>query len=372
MVAVRNAGISGDSGFSRGWGAGNCVYQAGDYRLGIHALCVPRLALCRICPVDGFRRACLASTIVYRNYGAFLERISQIRISGFVGTSVLVCSLWCWSLHMLYTYLMEGFRMPRRWRNILAGAVAYEEPSCQVDAFSIMKGRLMSIRLLVVVGLGLMICSYSSADVNDYICGGLQNGYGPYDYRSDKDKLSIVEQFHLTSNVISLTSPQSAGSVGGDLDYVLRAFPNHHVALNAMFRLGDKEKLPKPRGAKYSIECYFQRALRFRNDDAIVKTVYAAYLAKHGKSKEALTQLIEAAQLGEDNANVIYNTGLIYFDLKDYEKSLSYAHQAYRLGFPLPGLRDKLKRLGKWREPAVQIEPVPSGGAPEEFSSERQ
>lgn len=262
--------------------------------------------------------------------------------------------------------------MPRRWRSILAGAVAYDGSSWQVDAFSKMKGRLMAIRLLVVVGLGLMICSSSGAEVNDYICGGLQNGYGPYDYRSDKDKLSIVEQFHLTSNVITLTSAQSAGSVGGDLDYVLRAFPNHHVALNAMFRLGEKEKRPKPSGAKYSVECYFQRALRFRNDDAIVKTVYAAYLVKHGKSTEALNQLIEAAQLGEDNANVIYNTGLVYFDLKDYEKSLSYAHHAYRLGFPLPGLRDKLKRLGKWRESAVQIEPAPSGEAPEVSSSERQ
>ena len=230
----------------------------------------------------------------------------------------------------------------------------------------------MAIRPLIVLGLGLMICSYSGAEVNDYVCGGLQNGYGPYDYRSDKDKLSIVEQFHLTSNVISLTSAQSAGSVGGDFDYVLRAFPNHHVALNAMFRLGDKEKLPKPRGAKYSVECYFQRALRFQNDDAIVKTIYAAYLAKHGKSTEALNQLIEAAQLGEENANVIYNTGLIYFDLKDYEKSLSYAHQAYRLGFPLPGLRDKLKRAGKWREPAVQIESGSSEGAPGASSSGRQ
>lgn len=235
-----------------------------------------------------------------------------------------------------------------------------------------MKGRLMAVRLLVVVGLALIICSHSGAEVNDYICGNLQNAYGPYDYRSDKDKLGIVEQFHLTSNVITLTSAQSAGFVGGDLDYTLRAFPNHHVALNAMARLGDKEKSPRPKGANFSVECYFQRALRFRNDDAIVKTIYASYLAKHGKRSEALNQLIEAAQLSEENANVIYNTGLIYFDLKEYERSLSYAHQAYRLGFPLPGLRDKLKKAGKWREPAAQSEPSSTRAAPEGSSSGRQ
>ena len=105
------ASISGDSGVSRCWGTGNCEYQAGDYRLGIHALCVPRLALCRVCTVEGFRRACLASTIFYRDYGTFLERISQIRISGLVGSSVPVCSFWCWSLRMLYTCFMEGFWM---------------------------------------------------------------------------------------------------------------------------------------------------------------------------------------------------------------------------------------------------------------------
>lgn len=229
----------------------------------------------------------------------------------------------------------------------------------------------MKIFHLFVFGIGFMVFSQCEAEVNDYICGDLRNAYGPYDYRSDKDKLGIVEQFHLTSNVINLASPQSAGFVGGDLDYTLRAFPNHHVALNAMVRLGDKEKLSRPKGAKFSVECYFNRALRFRHDDPVVKTIYASYLAKHGKSTQALNQLIEAAQLGEDNANVIYNTGLIYFDLKDYEKSLSYAHQAYHLGFPLPGLRDKLKRAGKWREPAVQIQPGSSEGAPEVSSSGR-
>jgi hypothetical protein len=58
--------------------------------------------------------------------------------------------------------------------------------------------------------------------------------------------------------------------------------------------------------------------------------------------------------LGEDNPNTNYNIGLIYFDLKDYEKSLSFAQRAYGSGLPLPGLRDKLKRVGKWEEPILQ------------------
>ena len=54
---------------------------------------------------------------------------------------------------------------------------------------------------------------------------------------------------------------------GGDLDYTLRAFPNHHVALMAMAKLGEKQKTARPAGAKYGVECYFQRAVSFRGDD---------------------------------------------------------------------------------------------------------
>ena len=221
--------------------------------------------------------------------------------------------------------------------------------------------------------LGAMACvvlvnGIAGAETNDFACGSLQNGYGPYDYRSDKDKLSIVEQFHLTPNVVSLTSWQSAGSIGADLDYTLRAFPNHHVALMTMARLSEREKLARPKGAKYSVGCYFNRALRFRDDDAMVRMIYAAYLSKNGDRKEALVQLEAAGRLETDNANILYNTGLVYFDLKDYDKALDYAHRAYALGFPLPGLREKLKRSGKWTEPSSPPSQPPSAiGDPKEL-----
>lgn len=208
----------------------------------------------------------------------------------------------------------------------------------------------LTVRILCVYFFGILFSTQSLAEVDDFVCGSLQNAYGPFDYRSDKDKLAIVESYHLTPNVVNLVSTQSAGTIGGDLDYTLRAFPNHHRALMAMMKLGEKENVAKPRGAKYGVECYFQRALRFRDDDATVRMIYASYLSKKGKRVEALGQLDAAERLESENANIIYNTGLIYFDLKEYDKSLLYAHRAYGLGFPLPGLRDKLRRAGKWKE----------------------
>jgi tetratricopeptide (TPR) repeat protein len=56
----------------------------------------------------------------------------------------------------------------------------------------------------------------------------------------------------------------------------------------------------------------------------------------------------EANGLLGDDLNVHYNLGLAYFELKDYDQALEHAKRAYALGHPLPGLRDKLKRAGKW------------------------
>lgn len=213
----------------------------------------------------------------------------------------------------------------------------------------------MKQRAIVVCVYFFLFYGQALAEVGDFACGSLQNSYGPYDYRSDKDKLPIVEGAHFTPAVANLVKG-ATGTLGADIDYTLRAFPNHHYALLAMIRLGNKEHQSKPGGAKYSVECYLYRANRFRGDDSTVKMIYATYLAKNNRSAEALKQLNEAVELGEDSANLNYNIGLVYLDLKQYDNALNYAHRAYQMGFPLPGLRDRLRRAGKWTEPAPVVE----------------
>lgn len=217
-----------------------------------------------------------------------------------------------------------------------------------------MNAKSAAVCRIVLFGLGILISSHSVAEVVDYACGSLALGEdGPYDYRIGHYRMKQVEGNHLSPDVVNLVKGQTS-TIGGDLDFVLRYFPNHHVALLSMLRLGEKEKRSKPIGAKYSIECYFKRALIFRGDDGVVRTIYASYLYKAGNKTEALNQLNQAIQLGEDSPNANYNIGLIYFDLKDYDKALSFAHRAYGSGFPLPGLRDKLKKAGKWQEPVAR------------------
>lgn len=181
-------------------------------------------------------------------------------------------------------------------------------------------------------------------------CGSLWNAYGPFDYWVHKDKLGIVEVNHFTTSVEQLRQGES-GYLGADLDYVLRAFPNHPRALMSMIRLGQKERTEKPRGAHYSITCYFDRAIRFRPNDPMARMLYATYLFRGKKREEALGHLKIAEENSNDNANLHYNLGLIYFDLGQYDQALRHAQFAYRLGFTLPGLKAKLQKAGKWQEP---------------------
>lgn len=189
-----------------------------------------------------------------------------------------------------------------------------------------------------------------AAQLSSSVCGTLKNGYGPYDYRVDRRQLPIVEEYHFTPEVEALVRGPS-GSVGGDLGYTLRAFPNHPRALMAMMRLGEKLKTPQPPGAQYTVECYFERAARFRPDDAIVKMIYATFLQKNSRDRDAIAQLEVAATLAGDNAFTHYNIGLIYFDGKKYDEALVEAQRAYGLGVPMPELREQLKAVGKWIEP---------------------
>jgi tetratricopeptide (TPR) repeat protein len=181
-------------------------------------------------------------------------------------------------------------------------------------------------------------------------CGELDppGQYGPFDYRgAGKHELYMVESEHFSQNIRNLEYGNSA-FLGGELSYTLEVFPNHIPALQALVKLSLREKATKPQGANYTVECYFDRAIRWRSDDGIVRMLYANYLTKFKRSDDALEQYQVALRLQPNNANLNYNIGLLYLKRKNYEQSVAYAKKAYRLGFPLPGLRNKLKRAGKW------------------------
>lgn len=186
-------------------------------------------------------------------------------------------------------------------------------------------------------------------DING--CGSLENAYGPYDYNDaehKRDNLPVVEAFHFTPSVENLTAGRS-DTVIGDLDYTLRAFPNHHRALYAMARY--QLEHPVMLGSRYrTIDCYFDRAMRWRPQDGNVRMIYGIYLRKKGDMDGALRRYKQALVLEPDSAEVHYNLGLLYLDIDQIELARQHAEKAYALGYPLQGLRNQLFRRGAWRD----------------------
>ena len=181
----------------------------------------------------------------------------------------------------------------------------------------------------------------------------MEVGYGPFDYANalHREKyLPIVESAHFTSNVRNLIKG-ATGTVGGDISYTLRVFPNHYPALIAFAKLNLREKsvVERPDDEIYTVECFFDRAIRFKPGDAMVRMIYGNYLRLvGGRQDDAIEQYQVVVRLQPKNATTNYNLGLMYLKEKDYEQAIVYAKKAYGLDFPLPGLRNKLMKIGKW------------------------
>ena len=191
--------------------------------------------------------------------------------------------------------------------------------------------------------------------VVDEDCGTLarEGGYGPWDYTNpdfrQPAEVKIVESYHFTPKVESLTGGESA-LLGGDIGYTLNVWPNHHRALMSMANLAIREKTSKPAGARYTIECYFERAKRMNPNDGMVDLVHAIYESRLDRWQDALKDAKKAEEQLPESRDVHYNLGLIYFNLKDYPNAREHAKKAYALGHQLPGLRQKLQSAKQWDE----------------------
>lgn len=213
------------------------------------------------------------------------------------------------------------------------------------------RGLRWGLAMGLSIALGVPVLGHAQATIG--LCGNPHdNGaaFGPFDYRTATEfQKSIVEGAHFTPSVEMLRKGNTS-TIGGDLAYTLNVFPNHPRALYAMTRLAARQKTNQPTGARFLIECYYDRAIRFAPDDAAVRVLYAHFLIERNRAPEARQHLASAEQ-GADNPQVAYNLGLAYFDLREFDRSLEFAHIAYKAGIAVPGLRAKLTRAGKWKDP---------------------
>ena len=96
---------------------------------------------------------------------------------------------------------------------------------------------------------------------------------------------------------------------------------------------------------------WFRRAQDFAPHDGTLPHLYGIYLYNVGRYDEARDQYVKALAFDENSPDVNYNAGLLYVALEDYDKALDHATRAYDMGYPLPGLRNKLITAGVWQDP---------------------
>lgn len=202
-------------------------------------------------------------------------------------------------------------------------------------------------------------------------CYGRHQGTGPFDYAdprfAQKGQFSnvighkgisvrtLVEGAHFKPYTERLERGVKSIDPMPDIDYTIRAFPNHHRALWAMVRyyLRQLEHTRDPvtlagirRGDSFPPpECYFYRAEEFNPQDPGVPTVFGIYLHKLEKFDAALKQYKRAEALGGSRADLYYNMGLLYADMNDLENAQKYADIAREKGHPLTGLQRRIDRM---------------------------
>lgn len=193
-------------------------------------------------------------------------------------------------------------------------------------------------------------------DLKGQACQGSAQGYGPYDYLqrgSLKDEITLVESAHFTPDVENLIKGNASGAnPEGDIDYTLRAWPNHHRALLSIikFQMNIKNGISPYKSIKTPPECYLQRAIHFSPRDAFSYSLYGYYLGKMNKKEEAKKYYKKALEIAPDNAKIAYSYSLLLTDLKEYDEALKYARIAYQSKNTPDGLRKILQKNGAWQE----------------------
>lgn len=187
-------------------------------------------------------------------------------------------------------------------------------------------------------------------DLSGKPCVGSSGVYGPFDYTAKHKhtkELFLVESAHFTTEVESLVRGNTTTLPYGDIAYTLRAWPNHHRALNAISRYNLRLKRQK-KTIKIPAECWFQRAISFSPSDATVYMLFGIYLHNSTRYKMAENNYNISLQFDPENIQTHYNFGLLLVDRRRYEEAKKHAQFVYANNYPLPGLKNKLADAGYW------------------------
>lgn len=215
---------------------------------------------------------------------------------------------------------------------------------------------------LSLVGLvGILLASEAYAK-DDCMKMGWKRGK-PFNYYAAETRQStgtfqggllyLVESAHFTRKVRRLQEGNT-DTQPGDLLFVLGSIPNHPAALDAYARyeyLWETSKSFKANKdtaePRYDAGCFFAKADMVFPGNASTSLTWGIYHFRRGEHQKALEKFLKANKLEPNSAEILYNTGLAYAEVKDLDNAKKFAAKAYALGYPLPGLKYKIAELEK-------------------------
>ncbi len=226
------------------------------------------------------------------------------------------------------------------------------------------------LRSLIVAAAVCLLASFPGLAFGQGAgCGPvpLPGAAGPYDFL-DADAVARWNIKDINSNHLAKIKPNLDEGrpyhALYELNFILIRIPNHYVAFSHLADIEQKfpgiEYEPAKAGMDDTLyfpataECYYDRAFRFRPNDPNLRLLMAIHYHKTDRLEQAVEQYKIAESMQENSADIQYNLGLAYFDLQEYDLSAEHAERAYALGYPLPGLRNKLAEVGAWPMSAVQ------------------
>jgi tetratricopeptide (TPR) repeat protein len=192
-------------------------------------------------------------------------------------------------------------------------------------------------RILVTCGiLAFTATAEAQPQYNDY-----------YKARTSKGGAALirkVELYHLEPATTKMQAGKYQYALG-DVEFILRYFPNHPRGLALISELCDV----KWRNTRCDSESAMRMAIEINPNASATYVVNGVHLQRRGRVPEAIQSYQRAIALDPRSANAHYNLGLIYLEQKQFDLANHHAQLAYALGMPYPALRDKLVQAGQWK-----------------------
>lgn len=109
-------------------------------------------------------------------------------------------------------------------------------------------------------------------------------------------------------------------------------------------------------------ESYLQSAINAQPDRVQPYVAMAIFLRSRARIEDGIRVLNVAEQaIGSESAELHYQLGLLNLEAGHIDEALARARRAYDLGYPLPGLRNRLTALGRWPAESSTKTQAPGG-----------